>query len=89
MGATIQATPADAITIAGVQRNVRGAHDNAPSFELGVDHFDIPAHESVHGARAGYLLKNNGTATVSWPGVTVTAPGTKQVLATVGMTHRF
>jgi GBP family porin len=34
-------------------------------------------------------MKNNGTSTVSWPGVTVSEPGTNQVLATVGMTHRF
>ncbi|MGF6756337.1 hypothetical protein P3T16_003744, partial [Paraburkholderia sp. GAS42] len=30
-----------------------------------------------------------GAATVSWPGVTVTEGGTNQVMATVGMTHRF
>jgi predicted porin len=86
LGATIQATPADTITIAGVQRSVRGAHDNTPSIELGVDH-SISKRTSFY-MRAGYM-KNNGTATVSWPGVTVTAPGTKQILATVGMTHRF
>jgi predicted porin len=86
LGATIQATPADVIAIAGVQRNVRGAHDNTPGIEVGVDH-SISQRTSLY-MRAGYM-KNNGTATVSWPGVTVSAPGTKQILATVGMTHRF
>ncbi|HZZ02795.1 porin [Paraburkholderia sp.] len=86
LGATIQATPADVIAIAGVQRNVRGAHDNTPGIELGVDH-SLSKRTSLY-MRAGYL-KNNGSATVSWPGVTVSAPGTKQILATVGMTHRF
>jgi GBP family porin len=86
LGATIQATPVDTITIAGVQRSVRGAHDNTPSIEVGADH-SISKRTSFY-MRAGYM-KNNGTATVSWPGVTVTAPGTKQILATVGMAHRF
>ena len=86
LGATIQATPADTITIAGVQRSVRGAHDNTSSIEVGADH-SISQRTSFY-MRAGYM-KNNGTATVSWPGVTVTAPGTRQILATVGMTHRF
>jgi predicted porin len=86
LGATIQATPADVIAIAAVQRNVRGAHDNTPGVEVGVDH-SLSKRTSLY-MRAGYL-KNNGSATVSWPGVTVTAPGTKQILATVGMTHRF
>lgn len=86
LGATIQATPADVITIAGVQRSVRGAHDNTPSIEVGADH-SISKRTSFY-MRAGYM-KNNGTATVSWPGVTVTEPGTKQILATLGMTHRF
>jgi predicted porin len=86
LGATIQATPADVIEIAGVQRNVRGTHDNTPGIELGIDH-SISKRTSLY-MRAGYM-KNNGTATVSWPGVTVTAPGTKQILATLGMTHRF
>ncbi|HZZ11485.1 MAG TPA: porin [Paraburkholderia sp.] len=86
LGATIQATPADLITIAGVQRNVRGAHDNTPSIEVGVDH-SISKRTSFY-LRAGYM-KNNGTATVSWPGITVSEPGTKQILAALGMTHRF
>jgi predicted porin len=42
---------------------------------------------SLYG-RAGYI-KNNGSSTVSWPGVTVSEPGTKQTLAVLGMTHRF
>ncbi|MFM0739674.1 porin [Paraburkholderia xenovorans] len=86
LGATIQATPADTLTIAGVQRNVRGAHDNTPGIEIGADH-SLSKRTSLY-MRAGYM-KNNGTATVSWPGVTVSAPGTKQILATVGVTHRF
>jgi GBP family porin len=86
LGATIQATAADTIEIAGVQRNVRGAHDNAPGIQIGADHA-ISKRTSFY-VRAGYI-KNNGSATVSWPGVTVSEPGTKQILATVGMTHRF
>lgn len=86
LGATIQATAADAIEIAGVQRNVRGAHDNTLGVQLGVDH-SLSKRTSLY-MRAGYM-KNNGSATVSWPGITVSEPGTKQVLATVGMTHRF
>jgi Outer membrane protein (porin) len=65
---------------------VRGAHDSTSSIELGADHA-LSKRTSLY-MRAGYM-KNNGTATVSWPGVPVTAPGTKQILATVGMTHRF
>ena len=86
LGATIQATAADAIAIAMFERNVRGAHDNAPGVEVGVDH-SLSKRTSLY-ARAGYI-KNNGSSTVSWPGITVSEPDTKQVLATVGMTHRF
>jgi GBP family porin len=86
LGATIQATAADTIEIAGVQRNVRGAHDNAPGIEVGADHA-ISKRTSFY-VRAGYM-KNNGSSTVSWPGVTVSESGTRQVLATIGMTHRF
>jgi len=86
LGATIQATAADTIEIAALQRNVRGAHDNTPGFEIGADH-SISKRTSFY-VRAGYM-KNNGTSTVSWPGITVSDPGTNQVLATVGMTHRF
>ncbi len=77
LGATIQATAADTIEIAGIQRNVRGAHDNTPGIEIGADHA-ISKRTSFY-IRAGYM-KNNGSATVSWPGVTVSEPGTKQVL---------
>ncbi|HEY1997761.1 porin [Paraburkholderia sp.] len=86
LGATIQATAADTIELAALQRNVRGAHDNAPGFEIGADH-QLSKRTSLY-VRAGYI-KNNGTSTVSWPGVTVAEPGTKQILGTVGMTHRF
>jgi predicted porin len=86
LGATIQATPADVIAIAAVQRKVRGGHDNTPGIEVGVDHA-ISARTSLY-LRAGYM-KNNGSATVSWPGVSVSAPGTKQILGAAGMTHRF
>ncbi|MGA7782250.1 MAG: porin [Paraburkholderia sp.] len=86
LGATIQATAADTIEIAGIQRSVRGAHDNAPGIEVGADHA-ISKRTSFY-VRAGYI-KNNGSATISWPGVTVSEAGTKQVLATVGMVHRF
>jgi predicted porin len=86
LGATIQATPADTLMIAGVQRNVRGAHDNALGIQIGADHA-LSKRTSIY-ARAGYI-KNNGDSTVSWPGITVSEPGTKQVLATLGMTHRF
>ncbi|CAG4919917.1 porin [Paraburkholderia saeva] len=86
LGATIQVSAADVIEIAGIERNVRGAHDNTPGVQIGAEH-SVSKRTSFY-MRAGYL-KNNGTATVSWPGVTVSAPGTKQVLATLGMTHRF
>jgi predicted porin len=86
LGATIQATAADVFEIAGIQRKVRGAHDNTPGIQIGYDH-SISKRTSVY-ARAGYL-KNNGTATMSWPGVTVTQQGTSQKLALIGMTHRF
>jgi general bacterial porin, GBP family len=85
-GATIQATPTDTIEIAGLQRVVRGVHDNMWAVQLGVDH-SLSKRTAVY-ARAGYM-KNNGTSTMSWSGVSVTAPGTKQILGAVGMTHRF
>ncbi len=84
-GATIQATPVDVIEIAGVYRNVRGVDDNTPGFEIGAEHY-LSKRTSFY-LRAGYL-KNNGIANVSWPGV-ATADGSKQVLAVLGMTHRF
>jgi general bacterial porin, GBP family len=86
LGATIQVSSADSIEIAGVQRDVRGAHDNTLGVQAGADHA-LSKRTSLY-LRAGYM-KNNGSATVSWPGVTVSAPGTKQVMAAVGMTHRF
>ena len=86
LGTTIQATANDAIELAALYRDVRGAHDNTPGFEIGVDH-SISKRTSLY-ARAGYM-KNNGTATVSWPGVSVSEPGTNQAMATIGMTHRF
>ncbi|GJH08439.1 porin [Caballeronia novacaledonica] len=86
LGATIQATPEDVIAIAGIERNVRGVHDNTPGIEVGVDH-SLSKRTSLY-MRAGYL-KNNGTANMSWPGVSAVASGSKQVLAVLGMTHRF
>lgn len=86
VGATIQATSADTIALAASQRNVRGVDDNAPAFEIGVDHL-LSKRTSVY-ARAGYI-KNNGAATISWPGITVQEHGTKQVLAAIGLAHRF
>ncbi len=85
-GATILATVADTVEVAAVQRNVRGAHDNALGYEIGIDHA-LSKRTSVY-ARAGYI-KNNGTSTQGWPLVSVTQTGTKQVMAGVGMTHRF
>lgn len=86
VGATIQATSADAIELAALYRNVRGAHDNTPGFEAGIDH-SLSKRTSLY-ARVGYL-KNNGTSTVSWPGNSVTEGGTNQFMAALGMTHRF
>ncbi|MEM5311784.1 porin [Paraburkholderia sp. JHI869] len=85
-GATIQATPADTVEIAGIARNVRGAHDNTPGVQIGYDH-SISKRTAFY-LRAGYM-RNNGTATMSWPGVSVTNYGSTQVLGVVGMTHRF
>lgn len=85
-GATIQVTAQDTIEIAGIERNVRGAHDNTAGVQLGVDH--LVSKRTGFYLRAGYL-KNNGTATMSWPGNVVSSPATKQILAVVGMTHRF
>jgi general bacterial porin, GBP family len=85
-GATIQATPADVIEIAALQRAVRGVHDNMLGVQLGIDH-SLSKQTAVY-ARAGYM-KNNGSSTMSWSGVSVTAPGTTQTLGVVGMTQRF
>lgn len=86
VGATIQATPADTIAIAGIERNVRGVHDNTAGVEVGADH-NLSKRTSLY-MRAGYL-KNNGSANMSWPGVTGVAAGSKQILAVLGISHRF
>ncbi|CAB3795664.1 Outer membrane porin protein 32 [Paraburkholderia caffeinitolerans] len=86
LGATIQATAADAIEIAGVERNVRGAHDNTVGVEVGVDH-NLSKRTALY-MRAGYM-KNNGSATMTWPGVTANGANATQVLVALGMTHRF
>ncbi|HTJ94475.1 MAG TPA: porin, partial [Pararobbsia sp.] len=86
LGATIQATPADAIMLAATQRDVRGAHDNAVGFEIGAEHA-LSRRTSFY-LRAGYI-KNNGNSVVSWPGIVVSQFATKQVLAALGITHRF
>lgn len=85
-GATISPTVTDTIEFALVQRSVRGAHDNAIAAQLGVDHL-LSKRTSVY-ARAGWI-KNNGSSTASWSGVSVGVPGATQVLAGVGITHRF
>ncbi|RKP47143.1 porin [Pararobbsia silviterrae] len=86
LGATIQASAADTIEIAASERDVRGIHDNAPAVELGVDHA-LSKRTSVY-TRLGYI-KNNGSATISWPGISVDTPQATQVLAVVGVTHAF
>ena len=86
LGATIQATPADMIEIAGIERNVRGVHDNTPGIEVGVDH-SLSKRTSLY-MRAGYL-KNNGSANMSWPGVTGVASRFEADSRSRGMTHRF
>ncbi|WP_175837904.1 porin [Burkholderia anthina] len=86
LGATIMATPVDMIELAAVVRNVRGVHDNAVGVQAGYDHY-LSKRTSVY-ARAGWI-KNNGSSTMSWSGVSVAAPDQNQVVAGVGMTHRF
>ncbi|SKC99654.1 Outer membrane protein (porin) [Paraburkholderia hospita] len=86
VGATIEATPADVFEIAGINRNVRGADDRTWGIQAGYDH-SLSKRTSLY-ARAGYM-RNHGEATMSWPGVSVKAPGTSQTLAVIGMTHRF
>jgi len=86
LGAMIQATPADAIEIAGFQRLVRGVHDNSWGIQLGADHA-LSKRTSLY-ARAGYI-KNNGLATMTWPGLTAIGTGENQTLVGVGMSHRF
>ncbi len=65
---------------------MRGVHDNTQGVQLGVDH-SISKRTSFY-MRAGYM-KNNGTATMSWPGVTVTGTDASQMLVALGMTHWF
>ncbi|MFP3552274.1 porin [Paraburkholderia sp. SIMBA_049] len=86
VGATIEATPVDVFEIAGINRNVRGADDRTWGIQAGYDH-SLSKRTSLY-ARAGYM-RNHGEATMSWPGVSVKAPGTSQTLALIGMTHRF
>ncbi len=85
-GATIQASSADVFEIAGIERDVRGADDHTLGIQAGYDH-SLSKRTSLY-ARLGYM-KNHGAAMMSWPGVTVTSPGSSQTLAVVGMTHRF
>jgi predicted porin len=86
IGATIQATPADTIEIAGIRRDARGADDHAEGVELGIDH-SISKRTQFY-ARAGYI-KNHGSSTMSWPAVSVTELGSSQSMVALGMTHRF
>lgn len=86
VGATIQATPADVIEIAGIERDVRGVHDDTPGIELGFEHL-LSKRTTIY-ARAGYM-KNNGVAKMSWPAVVVTEANASQTLVALGMAHRF
>ncbi|CAG9274330.1 putative porin [Paraburkholderia unamae] len=86
VGASIQASSFDSFQIAGIQRNIHGINDETFGVELGYEH-QVSKRTSLY-ARAGYL-KNHGEATMSWPGVSVTAPHTSQTLAVVGMSHLF
>jgi predicted porin len=86
VGASIQATSADTVEIAGVQRSARGVHDSAEGIEIGVDH-NLSKRTQVY-ARAGYI-KNHGSANVSWPAVVVTEPESSQRLFALGLLHRF
>lgn len=86
LGADIQASASDTIEIAAIERDVRDVHDNSLGFQIGVDH-NLSKRTVVY-ARAGYI-KNNGTATMSWPGFVAQEEGSSQTLAVVGITHRF
>ncbi|CAB3778413.1 Outer membrane porin protein 32 [Paraburkholderia caffeinitolerans] len=86
VGATIQATSVDTIEIAGIERDVRGAHDNTPGVQIGVDHL-LSKRTTIY-ARAGYM-KNNGSAMMSWPGVTASGPQATQTMVALGLSHRF
>ncbi len=85
-GATIQASSSDTVEIAAIERDVRGVHDNTPGVQVGFDHL-LSKRTTIY-ARAGYM-KNNGSATMSWPGVAVTVQNATQTMVGVGMTHRF
>ncbi|MDR5799411.1 porin [Caballeronia sp. LZ001] len=85
-GATIQATPADTIEIAAMQRVARGVHDNAWLVQAGFDH-SISKRTGFYG-RAGFL-KNNGTSTAGWPGISPNGLNATETLVAAGMTHRF
>ncbi|SEA41692.1 porin [Paraburkholderia sartisoli] len=86
VGATIQATVADTIGIAGIERSARGAHDSAEGIEVGIDH-TMSKRTQIY-ARCGYI-KNHGSSTVSWPAASVTELGSSQRLVALGLTHRF
>jgi len=86
LGATIQASPADTIELAGIERNARGVHDNTPGVQVGVEHL-LSKRTTIY-ARAGYM-KNNGAATMSWPGIAASGTDASQTLVALGMTHRF
>ncbi|SPB14609.1 porin [Caballeronia novacaledonica] len=86
-GANIQASAADMIELAFIERAVRSPqNDNALGFQFGYDH-NLSKRTSVY-LRAGFI-KNNGSSTMSWVGNTVSQTGTKQILGVLGMTHRF
>ncbi|KXU82960.1 porin [Paraburkholderia monticola] len=86
IGATIQASAADAVVIAGIERNARGVNDSAKGIQIGIDH-SISKRTQIY-ARAGYI-KNHGTSMMSWPAVSVTELGSSQSMVALGITHRF
>ena len=86
VGATIQATSADTVEIAGIQRKTRGVHENTLGIQVGADHA-LSKRTTLY-ARAGYM-KNNGVATMSWPGSVASGPNASQELVALGMAHRF
>lgn len=86
VGATIQATAADTVQIAGIERSARGVHDKGEGVQIGIDH-SISKRTQIY-ARGGYI-KNQGSSTMSWPAVSVTELGSSQRLVALGVTHRF
>lgn len=86
VGATIQASPADTVEIAAIERDVRGVHDNTPGVQLGFEH--LLSKRTTLYARAGYM-KNNGSATMSWPGISVSGQNATQTMVATGMSYRF